>query len=403
MTKSITAAAFLSLFLFSSVSYADEAKPDFATDKATGNWGGQRDRLLAKGFSFDIDYKGEAWRNLSGGVQKGNRALDDLDVKMTIDGEKALNLEGTTFFVYFLNNNGGRPNDLAGTNGGISNIEVPTRSFKLYEAWVQKETRGGAFSILAGLHDLNSEFYVTDTSGLFLNPTYGIGTEMAATGDNGPSIFPYTGLALRFALKPTDSTYLQAAVFDGVPGDTDHPRGTHIDLSGSDGALLVAEGGIQSDDLGHFGIGAWHYTSKRPEQADPTAESHQQGLYFLADRSVYKEDGKDVSTFARVGFADGKVGQFRSNWSTGFVFSGFVSPRPDDQFGFAATRAVNSSNFRTANPGAEHAETQFELTYNAQLTPWFSLQPDLQYTINPGTDSSLKNAWTGGLRMTVNF
>lgn len=241
------------------------------------------------------------------------------------------------------------------------------------------------------------------TSGLFLNPTYGIGTEMAATGDNGPSIFPYTGLALRLAAKPTDNTYVQAAAFDGVPGDPDHPRGTHIELGGDDGALLVAEGGIKDDNIGHFGVGAWRYTSKRPDQLDPTVEKNQQGLYFLADKSVYKDGDKDISGFARLGFADGHVGQFRGNWSLGMVFSGFVPSRKDGQFGLALTRSSNSSSFKDANAPVESGETQCEITYKDMLTPWLSIQPDLQYTVNPGTDPALKNAWTGGIRLGLDF
>ena len=111
-------------------------------------------------------------------------------------------------------------------------------------------------SVLVGLHDFNTEFYVTDTSGLFLNPTYGIGTEMAATGNNGPSVFPTSGLAARVALMPTPDTYVKAAIFDGVPGSVSTPRGTHVMFKDKEGALFVTEAGYQNDDNGHFGIGA---------------------------------------------------------------------------------------------------------------------------------------------------
>ncbi len=389
--------------LTSPAAYADDAKPDFAANKLLGDWAGMRTELFDKGLSVDIYYKADAWRNLSGGVEKGNRALDNLDVKLTVDGDKAFKMPGTTFFVYFLNNNGGRPNDLVRSNVGVDNIEVPARSFKLYEAWGQKEFYDGKVSILAGLHDLNSEFYVTDSSGLFLNPHYGIGTEMSATGDNGPSIFPYTSAAVRLAVHPTDSTYAQAAIFDGVPGDPNNPRGTHIEFKDKEGALAIAEGGIKSDSLGHFAMGTWEYTAKRPDQLTPSIEKKTDGVYFLADRSVYKNGGHNVNAFARLGFTDGKVYQFKDSWSLGFVFSGFIPSRKDGQIGVALSRSDNSSEYITANAPIGNSETQLELTYKDMLAPWLSLQPDLQYTINPGADTALANAWTLGIRLGVDF
>lgn len=362
-----------------------------------------RDRLYDQGYSFDLYYKADAWRNFSGGNGNGNRALDNLDLKMTVDGAKAFGSEGTTLSLYLLNNNGGRINDLAGTNGGIDNIEVGTRSFKLYEAWIQQEFMGGKVSVLAGLHDLNSEFYVTDTSGLFLNPTYGIGTEMAATGDNGPSIFSNTSAAVRVALRPTDIFYVQGAIFDGVPESLKHPRGTHVDFNDKDGALVVAEGGIADDAIGHFGLGAWEYTARRPDQLVAGAREHSQGVYFLADKSVYKNGDRDISAFGRLGFTAGDVEPFKNSWSMGAVASGFIPGRENGQLGLAVSRATNSSKFRAANAPVLKNETQFELTYSDTLLPWLTIQPDLQYTINPGTDIALDNAWTVGVRLGVDF
>lgn len=383
--------------------YAADAKPNFAESKLTGNWGGERDKLFEKGFSFDIYYKADAWRNFSGGAGQGNRSLDNLDLKMTVDGSKAFNAEGTTLFLYLLNNNGGRPNDLAGTSGGITNIEVPTRSFKVYEAWVQQNFWDDKVSVLVGLYDLNSEFYVTDTSGLFLNPTNGIGTVMSATGDNGPSIFPTTSLAARIAVKPTDNTYIQGAIFDGVPGDPDHPRGTHITLNNKEGALLVAEGGIKNDSVGHFAVGAWEYTARRADQVTSDLKKHSKGIYFLADKSVYKDGDKDISTFGRLGFSAGDVEQFKNSWSLGVVASGFIPTRKDGQLGFSISSAAKSSKYRIANAPVDSRETQAELTYRDMLLPWLSIQTDLQYTINPGTDPALRNTWTGGIRLGIDF
>lgn len=391
----------LILFMGATVQAADE-KPNFSDEKMTGDWNGIRSKLFDAGYNFDGFYAADAWRNLSGGVQQGNRVMDILHLAMTIDGEKAFHSEGTTVFVNLLNTNGGRINDLVGSNGGIDNIEAPTHAFKLYQAWVQQNFMEDKVSVLAGLHDLNTEFYVTDTSGLFINPTYGIGTEMAATGDNGPSIFPTTALGLRIAVQPTDATYIMAAGYNGVAGNPNNPRGTHFQRSNKDGVLLVGEAGVRDESIGHFAVGAWGYTAKRPDQVDTSLSRNSNGYYFLADKSVYKTDAEDISVFGRIGFAAGDVEQFKSNWSLGVLASGFVSSRPDGQIGLAVTTNTNSNKFRFVNT-VDKSETQVELTYADKLLPWLTVQPDLQYTVNPGTDPSLDNAWTGGIRVSVDF
>jgi len=58
-------------------------------------------------------------------------------------------------------------------------------------------------------------------------------------------------------------------------------------------------------------------------------------------------------------------------------------------------------------------ETAIELSYIAQITPWWSLQPDLQYVIHPGGNvadpkaprgvSSTSDALVLGLRTTFKF
>ncbi|MCB9987240.1 MAG: carbohydrate porin [Rhodospirillales bacterium] len=382
---------------------AQDEKPNFQEEKLTGDWGGLRSRLYDAGLSLDAYYKFDLWRNFSGGIGKGNRGLDNLDLQATLDGEKALGIQGLTLFAYLLNNDGGRPNTaLVGSNGGIDNIETGNNAFKLYELWAEQNFWGDRVSVLAGLHDLNSEFYITDTSGLFLNPTYGIGTEMAATGDNGPSIFPTTSLGVRINVKPTDNTYIKAAIFDGVPGNVNNGRGTHIQFKKKDGALDVIEGGLDDENLGKLAVGVWQYTGKRADQQTGNPATSK-GYYFLGDHSFYNQDGKDISAFARIGFTAGDVESFKSNWSFGAVMSGFIPNRADGQLGLAVTRVRNSDKFVAANAPVDRTETQWELTYADKLLPWLSIQPDLQYTVNPGTDPNLKNAWTGGIRLGVDF
>ena len=83
----------------------------------------------------------------------------------------------------------------------------------------------GIGSLLLGLYDLNSEFDVIETAGLFLNSSFGIGAEYGSSGRNGPSIFPATSFGARLSGQPVQSLFIRGAVLDGVPGDPPPPEG----------------------------------------------------------------------------------------------------------------------------------------------------------------------------------
>jgi len=55
-------------------------------------------------------------------------------------------------------------------------------------------------------------------------------------------------------------------------------------------------------------------------------------------------------------------------------------------------------------------EAVFELSYTAQIAPWWTVQPDIQYIVHPngGQNSNdptvrLDNAFVAGVRSTIKF
>jgi porin len=88
-------------------------------------------------------------------------------------------------------------------------------------------------------------------------------------------------------------------------------------------------------------------------------------------------------------------------------------------FGFGLTHASGSvadydedlSQFTGSPVPVRGSETFFELTYQAQVTPWWTVQPDLQYIVNPGGGLSspldpgqkIGNEFVLGLRSNVVF
>lgn len=401
---------------------AEEASlPNWQEETLTGNWGGLRASLYKKGVDIGFTHKSDFLANTSGGLKRGSAWLGHTEVRLTLDLEKLWGWNGTTIFAHYHSDLGSKFNtNYVGAFTGVDNIEVGTNTAQFYQAWVQNNFFDDHVSLLAGLYAIDSEFYAAETSGLFLQPPYGMANEVAQAGTNGPPIFPLGALAVRGKLtSPDENFYVQAALTDGVPGDPDNPHGTHIKLGHGDGTLSIVEFGYTPTSLSaeHEGkqelaetfnktaIGFWRYTAQFDAIDGAPTRHHNQGAYVLAERSLYHESdhpAQGLAGFVRFGVASEAVNQADWSGSIGLRYHGLITGRDDDIAGLAVTVNHAGDRYRRAN-ASENQETNFEATYRAQITPYFAVQPTLQLIVNPSMDSAIKNAWIVGSRFEVEF
>jgi porin len=353
-------------------------------------------------WSHSLVYTADITGTVSGGATRSGRALDNLDLIVDGDLDKALGWRGVTLHAYALNNTGGKPNDLAGTLQGVDNIEVGRPRARLYELWLQTSLVDGRVSALAGLYDLNSEFYSTEASGLLLAPPFGIGSEFASTGPNGPSIFPSTALAARVKISGDGGRYVQAAVLNAQAGTLGDPEGPSTRFD--NGVLAIAQAGIGTD--WRLAVGAWGYSRRQPDLRDldpdgQAALSEARGGYLLAEGPLRDT----VRGFVRIGISDGDTTPFRSGWQAGVLVEKVFASRPDSAFSIGVEQGILSSKQRgnTRDQGARpaDAESSLEVTYSDKLTKRITLQPDLQLIHQAGGDRDARDVAVMALRMTV--
>jgi porin len=356
-------------------------------------------------WTTEITYTADLSSVVSGGRATSSRFLDNLDVIVDGDLNRILGWRGATLHAYLLNNNGGEPNAAAGTLQGIDNIEVAGQGARLYEFWVEQDFGEGAGSLLAGLYDVNSEFYSTAASDLLIAPPFGIGSELAATGPNGPSIFPSTSMAVRLRLGETEGRYLQMAAVNaeaGAMGDT----GVDTDLD--HGALFLAEAGWTGPM--RLAIGGWRYGDKQDDIRDTgplgdPARTVAQGVYVLAEGTFYEaDDGFSARAFLRAGASDGDTTDFRGGWQAGLRLDHLAVSRPDSAFSIGVHRGLMSDKAR-ANLGdggvmPAEAEQGVEITY-ADTVGRVTFQPSLQWIDNPGGDRDAEPVVAATFRISV--
>ena len=106
---------------------------------------------------------------------------------------------------------------------------------------------------------------------------------------------------------------------------------------------------------------------------------------------------------------------------TGAGFKGLIPGRADDVLTFGAAYARISRDAAALDRDTlaingppypiRDYEFLFEVSYQAQIAPWWIVQPDLQYIVHPGghvpdpnnPNAVIGNAFIAGIRSTIKF
>ena len=310
-----------------------------------------------------------------------------LDATLSVDAGALFGWPSTSLRLEAISDQGGQPNARLKTAGGISNLEVVERSARLYAVWVSKDLAPG-WNVLAGLYDLNSEFYSTDASALFIHPSFGIGTDLSQSGRNGPSIFPNLSLAVRLRAQMESGRYLQLAVLDGVAGDPGHPGNTVVHVNRADGALVVTEGGWQNSGTGmRAGLGLWGYSQPVP-RLDGSGERRNRGAYVVAQQNIVAGPVARTTAFLRAGAADGAVNAVRLAADAGLLVEHPLGATGPAALAVGVTTARFGNDRREfgrrAGEEVASAETVVEIGLRWRLARHWAIQPLTQRIWNVG-------------------
>jgi porin len=418
-----------------------EAAPDYARSTLSGDWGGSRSELWQRGVALEAGLKFDSLRN-RGGAMDGSQTVSHLELKLRADLEKLL---GWSDAVAYLNTDTDAGTGInarrTGSLMGVSNIEVPVPTTRLFHAWVQKGYLDNRFSVLVGLYPIDSEFFTMDSAATLLHPAYGTPADLALT--NSPPVFNNAAFGLRAKWLSTDrALYAMGALMDGIPNDPARPKATAIRFAKGDGAFVIGEIGWMPLETGHtfepvdpaqvrqtpglvahekygglskYAIGFWRYANRVPDQLDVDASNNplqrrSQGGYVLAERSLFSlggDAGRDVTAFGRHAFSSGDATAIDRMWNLGVRVRGPLANRPDDSLAIGWTRGRLAPKWRAvqAAAGTETVavEDALEINWRVAITQWFQVQPNFQHIRHPGGTRAARNATLVGARIDVTF
>lgn len=406
----------------------------------TGDWRKIRPQFSEKGVDFTAIYIGEVISNLSGGLRRGTTYEGLLNTGVDLDFEKLVEWKGAQFHVNSFWIHGSSPTaKYVGDLQTLSNIDA-FDTLRLNELWLQQNFCEDRFSFKLGMLAADTELMTSDYAGLFFNGAFGWPAALAL---NVPTpAYPIATPGMRVRIQANEKFYFQSAVFDGDPDTQVHnDQGTRINLNKRDGLFSVYEFGCKLNQEkksrglpGTYKVGVWLHTDSFVDRqtevngvslANPAStgsariHSNNYGFYGVIDQMIFKEASKDeesdqgMSVFFRGVTAPNDRNLVSLQLMGGINYTGLIPGRDEDQIGLGVTHIEMSDQIQqfdrdsnlfnsTSSPVREY-ETTLELTYRYCVSPWWNIQPDLQWVLNPGGSSAVGDAFVAGLRFNIIF
>jgi porin len=399
----------------------------------TGSWGGQREALINHGVEVFGSYTAEVWGNTTGGLKQGALYTGLLAFGLNVDLDKAVGWNGGSLNITWLWLSGGDASEeLAGNFLTISNI-AGFNTLRLFQLWFQQDLFDDKISLQVGQISVDTEFVISDYAATFINSTFGWPASMYMNLPEGGLVYPVGALGVRLAINPVDWFTFQSAITQGNVYPEDINRyGFRWWLDVNNGCFFINEAQFRWNQWqegkglsGQFKSGAWFHTAQFANPLNGNLLFGNCGFYFIVDQMLYrkpdeaaaaakggksaltKESEQGLGWFGRIAFGPQDRNFIGFYLDTGVTYKGLVPGRDKDTIGIAFAYAQLTQGARHAaiisGSTGVGAEMNFEVTYQAQITRWLSIQPDLQFVINPGGNQDLKNALVIGLRTAITF
>ncbi len=377
----------------------------------TGNWSGLRDTLAGWGITPSGRYATDLLASVAGGQQRGKAYAGQLAVEVGVDMEKLAGLRGLTFDV---SGDWASGTDLSADIGNTFTVAQYFEGsvVRLYNLYLQQSLLDGWLDVKAGRIATGTDFLSSPADLSMVNEA--LNPIVLALQKNVPGVTadPNATWGGRVIARPTAGLSLAAGAYysDSNLNQTT-ANGTEFGINASNGYFVIGEAGYRRNaDKGDTGLpgryrlGGYYDSNQYASLSDPArVQTGNYGFFLLGEQMVYRDGGpgsaRGLSLFGALIYAP----QERINtlpWfaSAGASYRGLVPGRDKDTTGFA----LYYGGFSRDLPGQTY-ELVLEWTYAIALTRWLTIQPDVQYVINPGGRSRVGNAVVVGAQLAVEF
>ncbi len=383
----------------------------------TGNWGDLRQKLMDRGVKISSGLTQTMQGNSSGGTERKLMYTGLLDYGIEFDTEKMglwpggyLKIRGKTQY-------GHSDNSIAGSLSPVNAANVlpfldqaQTALTEFYA--MQFLTKW--FGVMAGrIEPRDANIFAHDEREQFMNMAFVINPMFATTVPPcvnmvGNILAPAKWFNLKTMLLDSEGNAVKVGI------NTLFERGTSL--------VQVGEFAVKPFGLeGHQRLG-WTWSNKKRFQmrqdirqilidklvlnTDPQLKQSQRDwlIFYDFDQYLYRIKGakdRGFGVFGRFGYTNSLVSPFRSFYEVGFSAKGIIPCRARDGAGVGYYFLEISHKIPEVIRKRTHAEQGVEIYYNAALTPWLRVTPDLQ--IEYSARRKVDTAVVMGLRTQMDF
>jgi porin len=418
------------LISFMDINTAQGEEAENPPDTLTGEWRARR-QLETNGVAPFAELTTEVWGNVAGGWQTGGWWNQLLDFGAELDTAKLGWWQNGRFMVDFHWVRNSRADacfvDDTGACNPVSGI-MAANHFRVFNLYYQHAWAGEKFQIKAGQLAADDDFMLSDYAGRFLNSAFGAlpsqaGTPLARCCHYHPAfpIYPVAAPGLFFRAQPRESFYLQTGVYYGKPGaDAADNYGFDWAKESDPGVAVFCEGGFNytlGQRAATLRLGGNYHSGCFDDFAGMNAgnatamQRNFYSFYFVQDLVLLADKcgQPKLAAFCRSGFSPQTDRSIVSVYAdAGLNWFAPLPGRKDDIAGVAFSLTRFSDNYRrfTGADGVAAAESTLELTYQARLTRWLTLQADTQCLFNPAVNPdshSRETAFVLGMRAVIRF
>lgn len=399
-------------------------------------------------FQPSLIYFADTFAVLDGGLKRQATYVGRLGIIVDSDLDALLGWKGATAHLSIHQIHGvGITPDYAGALMAVSSIEAEPAT-RLFNIWIE-QALGSKASARIGQFTAGQEFFLSTVAAPFVNATFGWPAVMAQNLPSGGAAYPLATPGVRVRVAPSPRTTVLLAIFNGDPagpGDGDPQRRDSAGFNAfrlSGAPFLIGE--IQHSGTGGacaicgptIRIGAWAQSGKTANQygdasgAAAAADGHpapsvvrrgNYGAYAILDYGIYQDGPRQVAVFVRIGATPPDRNLVDVYADAGITGTGLIPGRPGDLVGFAigyshlsvaARRGDSSATVAASTATGGSQEIIVEATYRFHVTSHVSVQPDVQFIVNPSLQLTLpagdrpltpvRNALVAGVRLNLRF
>ncbi|ROM52586.1 porin [Pseudomonas poae] len=409
----------------------------------TGDWGGERTKLIEQGIDIKADYVGEMGYNAHGGYNddKTGRYSDQFGLGVALDLQKLWGWDNTQAKIQLTNRNGQNiSNDRIGDpRAGTlsSSMEVYGRGHmvRLTQFWIQHQMFDNKLDVKLGYFGEGEDFNTFPCD--FQNLSF-CGSQVGNYVNTWYN-WPVAQAAIRVKYNITPELFAQIGAYNQNPSQLEHGNGFKLSGSGTKGTVIPVElvWSPKVNNLpGEYRVGYYKSAADASDvredvngndaattRAGYRVRSSKTGYWFVAQQQLTTHNGdasRGLNIAANATFHDKDTNLVDNYQSLMLVYKGPFDARAKDDVGIGISRIHANSDVKknaellneaggfTDYSQAGYAplrntEYNLELNYGFHVTNWLTVRPNLQYIKNPGGVDQVDNALVAGLKIQSTF